>query len=120
VPDPQLASDQVLMQIEAFSINRGELGPFARRPETGTRSLRSIWTRWSPRPRRRRTASMQFLSTPGGGAPHGPDGLADVRMLDGYRLELIESSALERGLQRSRWVSVCARRHLVGLISLWN
>jgi NADPH2:quinone reductase len=33
VPDPQLASDEVLVAVEAFSINRGELGLFAGRPE---------------------------------------------------------------------------------------
>lgn len=33
VPDPQPASDEVLVAVEAFSINRGELGLFAGRPE---------------------------------------------------------------------------------------
>jgi NADPH2:quinone reductase len=33
VPDPQPTSDQVLVQVEAFSVNRGELGLFAGRPE---------------------------------------------------------------------------------------
>ena len=33
VPDPQPAPDEVLVQVEAFSINRGELGLFATRPE---------------------------------------------------------------------------------------
>src|SRR5919197_2678016 len=33
VPDPQPAPDEVLVQVEAFSINRGELGLFTHRPE---------------------------------------------------------------------------------------
>jgi NADPH2:quinone reductase len=33
VPDPQAAPNEVLVQVEAFSINRGELGLFAGRPD---------------------------------------------------------------------------------------
>jgi NADPH:quinone reductase len=33
VPDPQPAPNEVVVQVEAFSLNRGELGLFAGRPE---------------------------------------------------------------------------------------
>jgi NADPH2:quinone reductase len=33
VPDPQPAPAEALVQVEAFSVNRGELGLFGRRPE---------------------------------------------------------------------------------------